>query len=99
MGKLKVCFVTSRPRYLILIGLLTALAGWCACATLRRATTHDVLMTCRLAERDASVQLVYEGTYLSRNHGVLVSYRLVGLSELSFAHWYLIPWREVVLSK
>lgn len=68
---------------------------------IRRTSKYDVLKRCAVADRDAPVELVYEGTYLSLHHGVLVSYRIVGLSKLELVNgdWYLIPWREVVLSK
>lgn len=65
----------------------------------RSTSKYDVLKRCQAAERDASVRLVYVRTRFSLHHGVLVRYRIVGLTELDKAVWYLIPWREVILSK
>ena len=68
---------------------------------IRSTSKYDVLKSAAAAERGASVELVYRGTYFSLHHGVIVSYGIVGRRELELVHghWYLIPWRDVQLSK
>jgi len=86
-------------RSTLIAGLASAAAIVGAYGLIRSTSRHDVLKRSKAAERGASVHLVYEGIYLSLHHGMLVSYRIVGPTELVNGHWYLIPWREVQLSK
>ena len=87
----------SRNTLIVAIALVSSMGG--TYGWIRQSSRLDVLEICAQVEPNAPVEIEYLGTHLSLHHGILARYKITGLSELDKAAWYLIPWRDVALTK
>jgi hypothetical protein len=84
--------VRDRPawRGVVVAALLTATAAGLAVAGLVATARQDVRSYVGPLGR-----IEFESVAPSLHHGICVYFRRVGVPEVSFAAWRLVPWRAV----
>jgi hypothetical protein len=89
MGTMRMCSRWLRPIVACAVLAIAVAAGTWALATIALSDVRSHVGP------NGRVELATLRPSLQ--HGIVVSVHFIGAPELSSAHWYLFPWRQVII--